>query len=59
MPETYDIYRQWFRDHYGYEYPVSREEFRAWCRAPRRAIAENDFDIDTERREGWAYDNAV
>lgn len=52
--DAYAIYSKWWKDHYGYEFPCSREDWQRWCEAPRFREG-TDFDIDTERREGWAY----
>lgn len=54
MTDTYTIYSEWFLHHYGRPFGVSREEFERWCRKPR-ASEKEDFDIATERKEGWAY----
>ena len=52
---TYDAYCQWC-DTVGQKRPT-----RAWwdaaCALPRtnKRISDTQFDIDTERREGWGY----
>lgn len=51
--DAYAIYCQWWRDHYGYECPISPEAWERWCKQQQ---ADTQFDIDTERREGWCYD---
>lgn len=56
MMDTYTIYSDWFQHHYGREFNVTREQFAAWCRRPSRPST-NDFDVETELRDGWAYDH--
>lgn len=53
-PSTYDIYCSWCRDR-G-QPPPSREWWNKAIRASKTVVFEPDFDIETERREGWAYD---
>lgn len=52
--DSYTIYREWFLHHYGREFACSREEWDRWCKTPARKAAEGDFDLETERREGWS-----
>lgn len=59
-PSTYTIYRQWWLDRYGYECPISEAAFerylhldRPWPQASPEQ-ADCVFDMETERREGWA-----
>jgi hypothetical protein len=56
MQDAYDIYVTWWRDHYGYACPITREAWDEWCQRPRNnaPVSDEQFDIDTERREGWA-----
>lgn len=57
--DAYEIYTSWWMDHYGYPCPITREAWERWCKVtawPRR-LSETQADINTERREGWAYDN--
>lgn len=57
-PSTYSTYRQWWLDHYGYECPISEAAFERYLHLDRTAvkrIEDDQFDIQTERREGWAY----
>lgn len=63
--DTYLIYREWFRQHYGRDFVCSREQWREWCRRPGKALELADArtidlladqaEIDRERSEGWAY----
>lgn len=55
-PDTYDIYRKWWADHYAHPCPISRTAFERYLRPERPPVqAPDTFDIDEERREGW-YD---
>jgi hypothetical protein len=53
--DAFTIYREWWRDHYGYECPITREAWQRWCAQPRvvEFVSDFDFDRETERREGW------
>jgi hypothetical protein len=67
-PDTYTIYCDWCRDHN--RTPPTREWWNKACEATtpipitdilsdeqvRKLIFDDQADIDTERREGWAYD---
>lgn len=56
--DAYAIYIAWWKQHYGYECPITREAWDQWCRQPNatlRQLDDTQFDIDTERREGWSY----
>ena len=50
---TYEIFRQWCIDHD--KIPPSRK----WWEMAVGPVAIDDvqFDIETERREGWGYDS--
>ena len=55
----YEIYCAWCRDH---NRPApTREWWNAACmRAqPVPRLIGTDFDIETEQREGWGYDDAL
>lgn len=63
MPfDTYTIYCQWCIDHH--RPPPTREWWDRACAQPRPTKltlrrspqADFEFDIETERREGYAYD---
>lgn len=54
--QSYSIYCAWCRDH---SQPVPTREWWDFACAKREIaerISQSDFDISTERREGWAYD---
>jgi hypothetical protein len=53
--DAYEIYCQWCRDHH--RQPPTREWWDRAVAAPRDATLrrDDDFDIETERRDGWAY----
>lgn len=54
--DSYEWYCRYYKRAYGADYPVSRETWREWCLSLERPHqAENNFDIETERREGWTY----
>jgi hypothetical protein len=56
MQDAYTIYTQWWRDHYGYPCPITREAWDTWCKRPKSSepVSDTQFDLDIERREGWA-----
>jgi hypothetical protein len=49
----YEIYVEWCRDHQ--RKPPSKAWWDKACAQPKTIVFEPDFDIDTERREGWTY----
>lgn len=54
--DSYAIYAQWCHDTHR---PIpTREQWDAWCAAPRRREhrLKDDLEINRERREGWGYD---
>jgi hypothetical protein len=55
-PSTYTVYRQWWKDRYGYDCPITEAAFERYLHLdrPRERIDDTQFDLDTERREGWA-----
>jgi hypothetical protein len=53
----YELYCDWCVK--NNRMPPTREWWNWACRRPRpnnTVVFEPDFDIETERREGWAYD---
>jgi len=55
MFDFYEQYRRIHRQVYGRD-PCTREEWVAWCAQPAaRQESPVDFDIETERRDGWGY----
>lgn len=55
--DSYTIYCQWCLDH-GRRAPT-REWWDMACaqpRQPQRKLSDTEFDVETERREGYAYD---
>lgn len=55
MTDTYTLYCEWCRDHH--QPAPTREWWNRACAVPRHPPAKsNTFDIETEQREGWAYD---
>ena len=52
---TYEIYCQWCLD--TGRKPPTREWWGAACAQPRqqRKLSDIEFDVETERREGWGY----
>jgi hypothetical protein len=57
MFDAFDHYCQWCRDR-G-QTPPTREWWDKACAQPRRPqprLSDTQFDVDTERREGYAYD---
>lgn len=54
MIDSYELYFQWCIDH-GH-IPPTREWWDKAVAQVKVAYFEPDFDLDTERREGWAYD---
>ena len=54
--DAYAEYSTWYAAHYGYPFPVTRDQWNQWCRAPHRRAELMDFDLTCEQREGWAYD---
>lgn len=58
MIDFYLEYSRWFTQHYSRPFTVTREEWKAWCKAaPARRESDMQFDVDMERREGWGYAN--
>jgi hypothetical protein len=66
IPRTYELYCEWFLKEYGRPFAASKEEFEAALRQPPTNAstqydvdfqADFEFDVATERREGWGYDN--
>ena len=57
--DPYAEYSTWYAAHYGYPFPITRDQWNQWCRAPHRRAELMDFDLTTEQREGWAYDNLI
>lgn len=61
MIDTYSIYCQWCKDHH--QTPPTREWWNKSVSQPRPNVAiidfqsDFEFDVETERREGYAYDN--
>lgn len=59
--DTYSVYCVWCDAHH-YAKP-SREWWNKACAAKRPTVKvvsfEPDFDIETERREGWGYDRTL
>lgn len=62
--DAYEVYREWFRHHYGREFVCTREQWDEWCSAgtPRHDARIVDLladqrEIDRERQEGWTYGN--
>lgn len=63
--DAFEVYREWFRAHYGRDFVCSREQWQEWCSRPGRALEAHDArvidlladqrEIDRERSEGWAY----
>jgi hypothetical protein len=51
--ESYEVYCKWCRDHLRPE--PTREWWEMAIHQPKTVSFEPDFDIDTERREGWTY----
>ena len=50
MPDfdPYAEYSTWYASHYGYPFPVTRDQWNQWCRAPHRRAELMDFDITCE-----------
>lgn len=60
MIDFYLEYCTWFAQHYNRPFACSREQWNQWCRAaPAARQSDFDFDIETECREGYAYDNTL
>ena len=46
-PDTYDIYRQWWRDRYGYDCPIPRAAFDRYLATDHpRAVYDETFSPD-------------
>jgi hypothetical protein len=57
MSDTYAIYYQWCLDHH--RTPPTKTWWDNAVKQPRQPTPKQndfDFDIETERREGYAYD---
>jgi hypothetical protein len=53
--DAYTIYREWCEAH-GYK-PPTREWWNAACAEVNHLLPPaDDFDIETEQREGWGYE---
>lgn len=42
--------------------PCTRSQWERWCKQPidlSKPLSDAQFDIDTERREGWGYDDVI
>jgi len=57
--DGYTIYRDWCLEHH--RMPPTRAWWDHWSpqwrkSPPARVLSEDEFDIETEQREGWTYD---
>lgn len=62
---TFSTYKAWYEQHYGRELTCTEEQFQAALAQPEyvtysqvdKALQHDfEFDVETERREGWGYD---
>jgi len=59
---TFEIYCEWFLKTYGRPFEATKAQFEAAVNQPSHdgrapyTQADFEFDVETERREGWGYD---
>lgn len=55
MIDTFTTYKEWFENHYGRPFNVTREEWDDWCSASTVHVRQSDIDFDhVKEREGDA-----
>lgn len=48
--DFYAAYAAWHTRFYGVPYPVTREQWQSWCKAPpHRPLTDLEFDAEQER----------